>query len=965
LSRRAAKALLAALIATGALAGSGRAQESVPTGVAVTPTAARGAVFSPLNPHLPGLPDFTAGQAASLALSPDRKTLLVLTSGFNRNAGPNGAYVPALSGEYVFVFDVAGGAPRQLQALRIDNSFLGLVWAPGGEAFYVSGGVDDAVLEFVREAGAFRPGRRFPLGHVAGLGIKARPEAAGIAVSPSGRWLLAANFQNDSVSLVDLAQGKVASELDLRPGIVDPRGGPRPGGGFPRALAFTSDATAFVGVDRDREILALKLGAGRLSLERRIPVKGQPAALLAGAGGRRLYAALDNTDGLAVLDGRTGRVLERIPTQAPPALLIPRRLGGVGTDSVALSADGKTALLANGGQNAVAVVRLSALAQGLKAPLRRRARDDDGDGDGDEPGGRSRDVSEVVGLIPTGWYPTGAALSKDGDRLYVINAKSNPGPNPQGCRASLAVNGPQACRAANQYVWQLEKAGFLTLPTPTPAELGALTQKVALNNHYRPTAEAQADAALMAALRQRIRHVVYIVKENRTYDQVLGDLEVGDGDPRLAILGRPLTPNHHALAGAFVDLDNFMDSGESSNTGWNWTTAGRTNDFTEREAPVNYAGRGLQYDQEGANRNVNVGLASPAARIAANPATPEDPNLLVGEADVAAPDGPGGDAGDGYLWNGALRAGLSLRNWGFYGDLSRYEASAGPARIPLERDPHAKDLHVFITTKAALRPYTDPYYRGFDQAFPDYWRYKEWAREFDGFVAKGEAPSLMLVRLPHDHFGSFAEGVDGLNSVETEIADNDYALGLIVETISKSPFAKDTLIFVVEDDAQDGPDHVNAHRSVALVAGPYVKKRAVISTRYTTVSMLRTIEEILGLKPLNLNDAMARPMSEVFDLAAADWSFKATASKALEHTALPIPREAFAKACPVRAPRSAAYWEAAMAGQDFSREDHLDTPAFNAALWRGLAPGAPEPTARSGENLRLRRPAAACPPAPG
>jgi DNA-binding beta-propeller fold protein YncE len=730
-------------------------------------------------------------------------------------------------------------------------------------------------------------------------------------------------------------------------------------------VAFTSDAVAFVGVDRDREILALTVGASRLSLERRIPVKGQPAALTAGAGGRRLYAALDNTDALAVLDGRTGRVLERIPTLAPNALPIPRGLGGVGADSVALSADGRTALLANGGQNAVAVVRLSALAQGLKTLPRRRGRDDDGDGDDDDHGGRARDVSAVVGLIPTGWYPTGAALSMGGDRLYIINAKSNPGPNPEGCRASLAVSGPQPCRAANQYVWQLEKAGFLTLPTPTPAELGALTQQVALNNHYRPAAEAQADAALMAALRQRIRHVVYIVKENRTYDQVLGDLEVGDGDPRLAILGRPLTPNHHALARAFVDLDNFMDSGESSNTGWNWTTAGRTNDFTEREAPVNYAGRGLQYDQEGANRNVNVGLASPAARIAANPATPKDPNLLVGEADVAAPDGPDGDAGDGYLWNAALNAGLSLRNWGFYGDLSRYEASAGPARIPRERDPHAKDLQVFITTKAALRPYTDPYFRGFDQAFPDYWRYKEWAREFDGFVAKGEAPSLMLLRLPHDHFGSFAEGIDGLNSVETEIADNDYALGLIVEKISKSPFAKDTLIFVVEDDAQDGPDHVNAHRSIALVVGPYVKQRAVVSTRYTTVSMLRTIEEILGLKPLNLNDAMARPMSEVFDLAAADWSFTATASKALQNTALPIPRDAFAQACPIRRPRSAAYWERAMAGQDFSREDHLDTPAFNAALWRGLAPGTPEPTARSGENLRLRRPAAACPPTPG
>ena len=460
----------------------------------------------------------------------------------------------------------------------------------------------------------------------------------------------------------------------------------------------------------------------------------------------------------------------------------------------------------------------------------------------------------------------------------------------------------------------------------------------------------------MAFLRQHIHHVIYVVKENRTYDQVLGDLEVGDGDPRLAVFGAAITPNQHALARQFVDLDAFFDSGESSNTGWNWTTAARTNDFTEREAPVNYADRGLQYDQEGDNRNLNMGLATAAERLTLNPLGPKDPDLLPGARDVAAPDGPGGAEGQGYLWDAALRAGLSVRNWGFYGDLTLYDKSAGPARIPLERDPHAAGLRVFAPAKAALMAISDPYFRGFDQAFPDFWRFREWKREFDGFVAQGAAPSLMLVRLPHDHTGGFAEAIDGVNTVEAELADNDYAVGLLVEAVASSPFAKDTLIVVVEDDAQDGPDHVDAHRSIAFLAGPYVRQGAVVHQRYATVDLVRTIEAVLGLAPMGLNDALARPMSQAFDPAAADWRFHAKVPAVLRATALPLPPPTLAEAgCRAGPRRSSAYWAAAMAGQDFSREDHLDTAAFNQALWRGLRGDAPYPATRDGRDLSAGR----------
>jgi DNA-binding beta-propeller fold protein YncE len=214
----------------------------------------------------------------------------------------------------------------------------------------------------------------------------------------------------------------------------------------------------------------------------------------------------------------------------------------------------------------------------------------------------------------------------------------------------------------------------------------------------------------------------------------------------------------------------------------------------------------------------------------------------------------------------------------------------------------------------------------------------------------------MLVRICHDHTGSFDRAIDKVNTVETEVADNDYALGLIVQTLAASPFAKDTLVFVVEDDAQDGPDHVDAHRSIALVAGPFVKHGVVVSQRYTTVNLLRTIEEVLGLEPLGLNDALAAPMTAIFDTAAVDWSFTAKVPAVLRSTELPLPPLKLGeRACAATPRRSSAYWAAAMAGQDFDREDHLDTAAFNVALWRGLAGDAPYPAIRDGRDLSQGR----------
>ncbi len=904
-----------------ALAASPAPATFVPTGAAVTPMATPGALFQPLNPDLPNLPDYVVGQASGLAISPDGRTLAILTSGFNRNRDDKGKVILAGSSEFVFLYDISGEQPRKLQALTLANAFVGLVWAPDGQHLYASGGVNDTVAVFARDGDHLVARSAISLGHKAGLGLKVQPEVAGLSVSPDGRWLMAANLQNDSISLIDLASGKVAGELDLRPGAHKAEDHGKSGGSFPRAVAFVGNGKAYVSSQRDRELIAVSVGSdGHLTLDKRIRVAGQPNALIARDAVHRLYAALDNTDRVAVLDTATDRLVETFAAAAPASLLPnPLKLGGAGTNALSLSPDGRTLLVSNGGENAVAVVRLSERAAGL--PSKDKGRDAD-----------EAPRSDVVGLIPTGWYPTAVAMRGDGKQIYVVNGKSDPGPNVRNCRGDTALTKEQ-CQGANQYVWQLEKAGFLTVPTPAPTVLGQLSRQVAENNRFLAKPDPAA-AQTMAFLKAHIRHVIYIVKENRTYDQVLGDLEPGNGDPRLTLFPKAITPNHHALARNFVTLDNFLDSGESSNTGWNWSTAARTTDFTEREAPVNYGARGLQYDQEGSNRNINMATATPAERRVANPVSPADPDILPGVHDVAAPDGPNGREEGGYIWDAAMAKGLSVRNYGFYEDLIRYEGEVGDAKVPLEREPWKTGLVVAFPTKASLLKVSDPYFRSFDQAFPDYYRFQEWKREYDAYAAKGDAPSLTLLRINHDHFGAFKEAIDGINTVETQMADNDYALGLVAEAVAKGPFAKDTLIFVLEDDAQDGADHVNAHRSVALVIGPYVKQGALVSKRYTTVNMLRTMVDVLGLDPLGLNDAMAEPMSEVFDVTQAGWSYRPVVPPVLRSTALPLPPAA--TACVARPKHSAAYWAAAMAGQDFSSEDRLDTVRFNRALWKGL-----------------------------
>jgi YVTN family beta-propeller protein len=689
-------------------------------------------------------------------------------------------------------------------------------------------------------------------------------------------------------------------------------------------------------------------------------VTGNPNRMVLDKAQTKLYVALDNSDEVAVIDTHFNRVIDSVKTAAPDGSLDSAR-PGASPNSLAFSPDGRTLFVTNGATNSVAVVSIS--------PNRR---------------------PKVVGLIPTGWYPSSVSVSSDGKTLYVVNSKSNTGPNPQHCRPTVPSTNnyaPEGCPVSNQngsdnhYTLQLAKAGLLTLPVPTASQLDDLTQQVAENNGFN-LALSPHDRALLAELRKNIKHVIYIVKENRTYDQILGDLPAGNGDPSITQFPEIVTPNEHALAKQFVQLDNFYDPSNISYEGWQWSTAARTVDATEKTYSVNYAGRGLSYDSEGTDRNINVAYPTVAARQAANSITPSDPDLLPGPRNEEDIDGPGrqeedeadgraqnqegidhsfGQEGAGYLWDAALRADLTVRNFGFYCDQARYNSTIPSGYIPPIENPYLTQTRVAFPAKESLLDRTDPYFRSFDDKLPDFFRYIEWAREFDDFVQHHRMPNLSLLRLMNDHTGAYTEAIRGVNTPELEIADNDYAVGLVVDKVARSPYAKSTLIFVVEDDAQDGPDHIDAHRSIAFVAGPYIKQGQLVSERYTTVSMIRTIEELLGIRPQNLHDAGVRPMIEIFDPTKKNWTYTATPSSLLvKYTQLPFeqaqPNVRHADAADAPKPlHDAAWWADRTKGFDFTDADRNDSAAYNRVLWEGTMGDKPYPTARSGIDLRQNR----------
>jgi YVTN family beta-propeller protein len=900
-----------------------RSGQWLPTGQRITPMAATGATFKELDPGLGDAADFRVNQAVTALTSHDGRTLLVLTSGYNLWRDMKSGDLTHKD-EYVFVFDISQRSYQQVQVLNVPNTDSGVVFAPDDQRIYVAGGMDDDVHVFVRADGKWSTdGAPIRLGHAAGLGIKVRPSAAGLDVTADGKKLVVADRDNDAVTVVDLAERKVVGELDLRPGVIDAQKRGVAGGEYPYWVAIKGNETAYVTSMRDGEVDVVDIGgsAGKPALKARIKVGGTPNRMVLDRAQSSLFVASDNADTVTVIDTATNRVREVIDAAAPPGLLARKpHFRGAAPNALALALDERRLYVTLGGENALAVIPL----------------------DGKPP-------HRVAGLIPTGWYPNAVALSRDSGMLYVVNGhgRGDPPGHDMGC----SVNDPDKtksdrCRGRNSYILQLSHAGFLTLPTPADRDLRQLTDTVAQNNAFRLRADP-GDQAVMAALRRRIRHVIYVIKENRSYDQVLGDLDRGNGDASLVLFGEAVTPNQHALARQFVTLDNFYASGEISGDGWPWSTQARETDIGVKAIPMSQAGRGLSYDVEGGNRGVNVAIGTLAGRKAANPDTPDDPDLLPGTADVAAPAAPDGKR-SGRLWDAALRAHRTVRNYGFYCDIS--------IRLPiplLAHEPFKAKVPMCSPAVTALIARTDVYFHGFDSRYPDFWREAEWERELALQVAHRRMPDLTLVRFMNDHMGEFNDAIDKINTPQRQVADNDYAVGRLIAAVAASRYRDSTLIFVVEDDAQDGPDHVDAHRTTAFVAGPYVKQGAVVSARYTTVNMLRTIEEVLGLEPLSIYDAYQRPMSDIFDLKQEGWSFRATPSDCLRDTGLPAEGPETAP-LPCPGERAASYWDEQTKGYDWSQEDRIPADAFNRVLWAGLGHG-PYPTERSGKDLSRDR----------
>ena len=503
-----------------------------------------------------------------------------------------------------------------------------------------------------------------------------------------------------------------------------------------------------------------------------------------------VYVAVSGSDAIALLDPAAGRI-RRTVLLRPPAFR-----GLPSCTPLGMAVDRENLYAALGDLNAVAVI--------------------------------DRKTGTVRGYLPTGWYPTAVAVTPAG-RLFVANAKGTKTRNPNG-KGGYVLNILEGT------------VGMIDLQTALKG-LGASTRQVLAN--------AGADRKPAKLANPGITHVIYIVKENRTYDNVFGDLPGANGDPSLTLFPREVTPNQHALAERFGVLDNFYVCADVSADGWNWSTSGMANEYTARNVPYNYSGRGRSYDQEGETNGVPVDRH--------------------GLPDVA-------ESAGGYIWDAARRARVSLRNYGmFVGDVE-----ALGARRPGNDDPEARD----VPSKRALLGVTDESFRQYDLEYPDSEaflksgidaphklkrfgafgspsRVSEWRREFDGYVKSGKLPALTLLRLPRDHTRGTAAGA---SSARAMVADNDYAVGQVVEAVSHSPFWASTAICVLEDDAQAGLDHVDAHRSIALVVSAHNRPATasgppVDSRFYNTDSMLRTIELLLGIRPMTAYDATADPIA--------------------------------------------------------------------------------------------------------
>lgn len=778
---------------------------------------------------------------AAMALSPDGKYLAVTDTGFRESI----SILNASNGALVSQLGFNSGRGRNKASLYIGLAFL----PASGEGYRLaaSRGPQDEVSILSVDAGGKvtdtgetlkEPGARNPL------------FAAGLASSSKGDRLYVANngtsyatHLKGSLAVLDVAGNKVLGSVETA--------------GYPLAVAAVTqgadaDRKVYVSSERDALVSVVDVSdPANPKLTRNIATGAHPMALLLSPSQDRLYVANASSDTVSVIDTAGDRVVRTIllrPAQA-------RTLPGATPTGLALSPDGSRLYASLGDMNAVAVV--------------------------DVPSGKLR------GYIPAGWYPSAVAAAPDGT-IYVANAKGVRGRIPNG--RNIGTWG--------HYIENIIEGTIGRIAPPNDADLRNATDLVLANNRAQGDL-SRANRGVLAGI--GIKHIVYIIKENRTYDQVMGDATAGNGDPALTLFGQNVTPNEHALAARFVLLDNFYCCSEVSGDGWDWSTSGMASEYTVRNVPFGYSGRPHPYDYEGQNDGV--------------------PGDLMGLEDVARAPG-------GYIWDGVAKKGLTYRNYGFY--LNDEDD---------EKLPDGKPLAVENTpSKKVLVGHTDTDFRHFDTDYPDsdllaklgvrsYWpmkkygshgspsRFSEWKREFDGYVQRGDWPEFNMVRIMCDHTAGTRPGN---YSPRAMVADNDYAVGQIVEAISHSPFWNDTAIFVVEDDAQDGQDHVDCHRSPAFVISPRIPAGTVDHRFFNTDSVLRTMEALMGLPPMSQYDAIAPVMD----------FFKPTPVNSAPYDPV-FPDRRIA----TEMNSASSYRARDSLALDFSREDRVPGPVMADILW--------------------------------
>jgi YVTN family beta-propeller protein len=711
---------------------------------------------------------------------------------------------------------------RILDSLDIEKSWLGIAFSKDEKTLYASGGNDNWIVEYAIQKNKLKLKDSIKLGDK--WPTKISP--AGLTINYTTNTMFVVTKDNNSLYTINLNTKKVTNQIEL------------PAEAYTCILS-PNNKQLYISIWGGESVLVYDIASKKIVTSYK--VGSHPNDIVLNKKGTMLYVANANDNSVSVIDLKKDKVIETLNTA-----LYPDAPTGSTTNALALSENDQTLYIANADNNCLAVFDVSKYGTSISK-----------------------------GFIPVGWYPT--AVKVIGNTIFVANGKgltshANPyGPDPYKIRSQLGFQlGLLKDSKSAQYIGGLMKGSLSIIKKPTDAQLAIYSKAVYDNTPYTKEKELISGAEKGNPIPQKlgdkspIKYVFYIVKENRTYDQVLGDVKEGNGDPALCLFGENITPNQHALTKDFVLLDNFYVNGEVSADGHNWTLGGYATDYLEKNWVTSYGGRGGNYDAEGTR-------------------------------DIA-------NSKKGFIWDHAKRAGVSYRTYGEFAD--DYKAN-----IPV------------------LENHFCTYYTSWDQSVRDTTRVGQWKKDFDSLYAAGALPQLNTLRLINDH----TEGLKlGRPSPNAHVAENDLAVGMFVEYLSKHPIWNQTAIFIVEDDAQNGPDHVDAHRTTAYLAGGLVRRNYVDHTMYSTTSMLKTIELILGIPPMSQYDAAATSMWRCFQSTPNNFVFNSKPAK-YDITEINTVK---------------SVWQQKSETFNFAKEDAIADRAFTEVIWKavkGLDATAPAP----------------------